>query len=220
MLIIDEGSRFRIARILTQGSKQQPSAAMCLDYLQEGWAQVFGKPEVLRLDAAGAFRSQTVESRHSIFLDLVPADAHWQIGVCEQAIKGVKHVMERLCAEDEHLSSKEALSLAIETFNNREQIRGYTPIQHAFGRNPDVTGRLVARPERVGDDWILGSGDEAFVRSATARAAAEKALSDWQARQRISRAMNSNTRKRRRVESQAARCGQAALCGWCGEDPC
>ena len=191
MLIIDEGSRFRIARILTQGSKQQPSAAMCLDYLQEGWAQVFGKPEVLRLDAAGAFRSQTVESRHSIFFDLVPADAHWQIGVCEQAIKGVKHVMERLCAEDEHLSSKEALSLAIETFNNREQIRGYTPIQHAFGRNPDVTGRLVARPERVGDDWILESGDEAFVRSATARAAAEKALSDWQARQRISRAMNS-----------------------------
>ena len=194
MLVIDEGSRFRIARILTQGSKQQPSAAMCLDYLQEGWAQVFGKPEVLRLDAAGAFRSQTVESycdRHSIFLDLVPADAHWQIGICEQAIKGVKHVMERLCAEDDQLSSKEALSLAIETFNNREQIRGYTPIQHAFGRNPDVTGRLVARPERVGEDWILESGDEAFVRSAKARAEAEKALSDWQARQRISRAMNS-----------------------------
>ena len=50
MLVIDEGSRFRIARILTQGSKQQPGAVMCLEYLQEGWMQYFGKPDTLRLD--------------------------------------------------------------------------------------------------------------------------------------------------------------------------
>ena len=37
MLIIDERSRFRTARILTRGSKQQPNAASCLGYLQEGW---------------------------------------------------------------------------------------------------------------------------------------------------------------------------------------
>ncbi|OLQ08346.1 Retrovirus-related Pol polyprotein from transposon TNT 1-94 [Symbiodinium microadriaticum] len=197
VIVIDEGSRFRIARILTTGSKQQPNAAQCLDYLQEGWTQVFGKPEVLRLDPAGAFRSRAVEAycdRHSIFLDLVPADAHWQIGVCEQAIKGIKHVMARLVAEDDQLSSKEALSLSVETFNNREQIRGYTPVQHAFGRNPDVTGRFVVHPEHLGDDWRLESADEEFIRSAKARASAEKALSDWQAQQRITRAMNSKGR--------------------------
>ena len=197
VVVIDEGSRFRIARILTTGSKQQPNAAQCLDYLQEGWTQVFGKPEVLRLDPAGAFRSRAVEAycdRRSIFLDLVPADAHWQIGVCEQAIKGIKHVMDRLIAEDDQLSSKEALSLSVETFNNREQIRGYTPVQHAFGRNPDVTGRFVVHPEHLGDDWRLESADEEFIRSAQARASAEKALSDWQAQQRITRAMNSKGR--------------------------
>ena len=197
MLVIDEGSRFRIARVLTTGSKQQPSAAACLEYLREGWAQVFGQPEVLRLDPAGAFRSEAVESycdRHSIYLDLIAADAHWQIGVCEQAVKGVKHVMDRLCAADDRIDTKEALSLAVETFNCREQIRGFTPVQHAFGRNPDVTGRLINRPEQVPDELLMESADADFERTAKARASAEKALIDWQAQQRINRAMNSRSR--------------------------
>ena len=37
MLIIDEGSRFRIAGVLSKGHKQQPSAATCSQYLREGW---------------------------------------------------------------------------------------------------------------------------------------------------------------------------------------
>ena len=56
MLVIDEGSRFRCARILTTGAKQSPNAQACLHYLQEGWVQYFGHPRCLRLDPAGAFR--------------------------------------------------------------------------------------------------------------------------------------------------------------------
>ena len=36
MMIIDEGSRFRAARVITAGLKQQPSAAACLEYLRDG----------------------------------------------------------------------------------------------------------------------------------------------------------------------------------------
>ena len=71
MLILDEGSRFRAARVLTKGSKQQPNASMCLQYIREGWAQYFGMPKTLRLDPAGAFRSHQLETfcdRHGIFL--------------------------------------------------------------------------------------------------------------------------------------------------------
>ena len=60
MVIIDEGSRYRAARILRKGSKQTPSAATCLHYLMEGWTQYFGNPNCLRLDPAGSFRSQAV----------------------------------------------------------------------------------------------------------------------------------------------------------------
>ena len=201
MIIIDEGSRFRTARILSRGSKQQPSAATCLNYLREGWNQIFGRPDVLRLDPAGAFRSKQVEDycdRNSIYLDLIPADAHWQLGVCEQAVKGLKHVLDRLVAEDDQVSPEEALSLAVEVFNSREQIRGFTPIQHAFGRNPDVTGRMIKRPEALPEEFVVENASEEFARQAKARAEAEKALCDWQAQQRITRALNFRSRPKAR----------------------
>ena len=197
MLVIDEGCRYRTAKILSKGSKQQPTAAVCLDYLREGWCQIFGRPDVLRLDPAGAFRSRQVEDycdRNSIYLDLIPADAHWQLGVCEQAVKGIKHVLTHVTAIDDRLTSEEALSLAVEVFNSREQIRGFTPIQHAFGRNPDVTGRLIPRPDQLPDDLVVENASEDFHRVARARAEAEKSLCDWQAQQRINRAMNSRSR--------------------------
>ena len=82
MLVIDEGSRFRVAKVLSKGSKQQPNAATCLQYLREGWSQYFGMPRTLRLDPGGAFRSQKIVEfcdQESIYLDNTPADARWQI---------------------------------------------------------------------------------------------------------------------------------------------
>ena len=65
MLVIDEGSRFRVARILSKGSKQQPSANTCITYLQEGWHQYFGHPRALLDDATLCLRSR-VELGRSI----------------------------------------------------------------------------------------------------------------------------------------------------------
>ena len=150
MVIIDEGSRFRAARTLTQGSRQSPSAAQCLQYLREGWCQYFGDPKCLRLDPAGAFRSQAVEDfcdRRHIYLDLIPGEAHWQIGVCEQAVQGIKDVMTRMCEDHPEDSAEDLLSQAVRTFNSRDVIRGFSPIQHAFGRAPDATGRVLQEAE-------------------------------------------------------------------------
>ena len=126
-----------------RGSKQQPNAATCIQYLREGWGQYFGMPRSLRLDPAAAFRSQArVEmcDREGIYLDNIPADGHWQIGVREQAIKGLKHVMDHLAATREDITPEEALAQAVTVFNTREHVRGFSPIQHAFERSPDVTG--------------------------------------------------------------------------------
>lgn len=110
MIIIDEASRFRVAKALMRGLKQSPSAAACLQCLQEGWCEYFGTPRVLRLDPAGAFRSQAVEAycdRHSIHVDLIPGEAHHQIGESEQAVKGVKEVMKKLCEHNPDLSVRD-----------------------------------------------------------------------------------------------------------------
>ena len=199
MLIIDEGSRFRVARILSKCSKQQPGTATCLQYLREGWGSYFGLPRALRLDPAGAFRSQGVVDfcdKEHILLDIVPADAHWQIGVCEQAIKGVKEVMTKMSDDDEQASPENLLSMAVSVFNQREQVRGFSPVQHAFGRSPDITGRLVSTCTEVPDDLIVECATAEFEQSAKLRVAAEKAHAEWNAAQRISRAVNSKSRPR------------------------
>ena len=141
LLAIDEGSRFRVARILTKGVKQTPSAAACLQYFQEGWCQYFGYPRVLRLDPSGPFRSHAVEAfcdKHKIHLEVIPGEAHHQIGVCEQAVGGVKELMTKVSNREPELSTEEAPALAISVFNQREQIRGFTPAQHILGQNLDL----------------------------------------------------------------------------------
>ena len=51
--------------------------------------------------------------------------------------------MQKLCMSDESISSEEALSTAVRTFNQRDVIRGFSPVQHALGRTPDETGRII-----------------------------------------------------------------------------
>jgi len=132
--------------------------------------------------------------RHGIYLDLIPADAHWATGICEQAVQGTKTLMSKLAEEEPALPAEAALSQAIRIFNEREQIRGFSPIQHAFGRSPDAAGRLGNGPSELPDELLVESADADFERTVNRRATAEKALADWQAAQRISRATNSRTR--------------------------
>ncbi|CAE7515030.1 RE1 [Symbiodinium sp. CCMP2456] len=197
MIIIDSGSRFRAARILSQGSKKTPNAQDCLHYLQEGWVQYFGHPRSLRLDPAGAFRSSAVEEwcdKHSIYLDIVPGEAHWKIGAMENAVKGAKELMTRLCQYDHDVTPQQALAEAITTFNHKELVRGYSPAQHVLGQAPDETGRFVAHGHSVHPNLLIENPTDEFERGVKLRAEAEKALSDWTARQRLLRAKHSRHR--------------------------
>ena len=197
MVIVDEGSRYRVARILSKGSKKTPNAATCVNYMSEGWIQMFGKPKALRLDPAGSFRSTALEEfcdRNGIFLDLIPGEAHWQNGVAEQAIQGIKTLMTKLCDQEPELSPEEALSEAVSTFNRRELVRGFSPVQHVLGHSPDETGHFVPGLTKIFEEPILNKPVEEFQKEAERRAVAEKALSDWQAQQRVKRALNSRTR--------------------------
>ena len=197
VLLIDECSRFRTARILTRGAHQTPTSAACIHYLQEGWIQYFGTPHTLRLDPAGAFRSQTLEGfceRQGIYLDVIPGEAHWQIGVCEQAIHAAKTIMTKVCEDHPEIDPEEALALAIRTCNHKDDIRGYSPAQHVLGKCPDDTSRILpATGEAIGP-CLVENGTGEFERTQNRRVAAEKAHLDWVAQQRIVRAQNSRHR--------------------------
>ncbi|OLQ15715.1 Ankyrin-2 [Symbiodinium microadriaticum] len=197
MIIVDEGSRFRAGRILSSGSKQSPNAQSCLSYLQEGWVQYFGFPSTLRLDPAGAFRSTAVEAwcdKHSIYLDIVPGEAHWKIGTVENAVRGIKELMTKLSSSDPDITAPEALAEAIWAFNHREIIRGFSPAQHILGQAPDETGRFLPSGSDVHPNLLVENPSGEFERAAARRAEAEKALAEWTAKQRIMRAQHSKHR--------------------------
>ena len=198
VLVLDEGSRFRVGRILKTGRKQTMSAAQFLGYLREAWIQYFGKPQTMRLDPAGAFRSREVEQfcdDHGILLDVIPGEAHWKIGACEQAIQGVKEVMTKLAEQNHELTSEAALSEAIRVFNTRELIRGFSPVQHLLGRAPHETGRFVASLTGQPVEELLVNPNHEFESSVQLMKQAEQALSEWQANQRVNRAMNSRPQR-------------------------
>ncbi|CAE7233778.1 RE1 [Symbiodinium sp. KB8] len=149
------------------------------------------------LDPAGAFRSQAVEDwcdKHGIFLDVVPGEAHWKVGTCENAVGGVKEVMSKLCQYDEHLSAEEALSEAVAVFNHKELVRGFSPAQHLLGQAPDETGRFLAACNQLPPGLLCENADGEFARSVKLRAEAEKAQCEWSAKQRILRAKHSRHR--------------------------
>ncbi|CAE7632776.1 RE1 [Symbiodinium sp. CCMP2592] len=198
MLVIDEGSRFRVARVLTRGSKQQPTANACIQYLQEGWGQYFGHPRALRVDPAGSFRSRAFFDsycdKHGVYLDIIPGEAHWKNGSCEQAIQGVKELMTRLCTYDPELSTESALAEATTVFNHRDLVRGFSPAQHVLGRGADETDRFLEAGNGLPPGLLVENPVGEFQRATERRAEAEKAHAEWHARQRLNRARNSRHR--------------------------
>ena len=192
--IIDEGSRYRVARVLKHGKRQTMNASQFLQYFREGWMQYFGCPSTLRLDPAGAFRSHELErfcDEHSIYLDVIPGEAHWLLGTCEQAVQGLKTVMSKMAEEDPEITAEIALAEAVKVFNHREMIRGFSPIQHVLGKAPDETGRSIqSLTHNIPETPLVNPNDE-FKDSVERMRHAEKALADWQAQQKVVKAMNS-----------------------------
>ena len=197
LLVIDEGSRFRVGRVLGEGRKYHVGATQFLETFHECWCQYFGLPDTLRLDPDGTFRSKSVEDycdRHQVFLDMIPGEAHWKLGICEHAIKGVKELMTRVAMESPDVSVKEALAEATRTFNDREMVRGFSPLQHALGRAPDPVGRTFPRAGAECPDLLIENASGEFQRNLQRMKAAEQAFLDWTAQQRISRATHSKGR--------------------------
>ena len=57
-----------------------------------------------------------------------------------------------------------------------------------------MTGRIVQNPEGLAEECLIESADAEFEQSARLRAEAEKAHAQWQAEQRITRALNSRAK--------------------------
>ncbi|CAE7180345.1 RE2, partial [Symbiodinium pilosum] len=92
-LYMDQCSRFLVGKVLVQGKTDLPNADCYVKFFREHWQQYFGKPETLRFEAEGTWRSKALDeafSQMGIILDPVPGDAHWHISPMERCIEWVK----------------------------------------------------------------------------------------------------------------------------------
>ena len=197
-LYMDQNSRFLVGKILIQHKSSLPDAQSYVRFFNEHWQQYFGRPELLRFDAEGTWRSKSLDAAFSdlgIMLDPIPGDAHWHISPLERSIAWVKECLSKLVSDNPKLDSHVALACALEAWNNREVVRGYSPRQHALGQAPDPCGRIFETDIQGLPTNMMGNPEGELAQHQRMRVEAEVAFTRWQAQQRVTRALNSRSRK-------------------------
>lgn len=110
-----------------------------IDIFEKFWKLYFGIPDLVRTDPEGAWRSHEVTDyfeRRGIQWECIPAEAHWNLTHVERTIGWVKEFLTKMAMQEEESTYEELLTHAIYTWNHRETVRGYSPFQHALGRQP------------------------------------------------------------------------------------
>ena len=197
-LYMDQSSRFLVGKVLIEHKTQQPNADMYRRFFQEHWQQYFGRPETIRFDSEGAWRSRDLDecfSNLGIMMDPIPGDAHWHLSPLERSIAWIKECLSKLAGQDETVQTRQALASAIEAWNNREPCRGFSPRQHALGQVPDPCGRLFQSAVTSLPASVMGVPEGEVARAQQLRVEAEVAFTRWQAAERLSRASNSRHRR-------------------------
>ena len=66
------------------------------DLYLEQWVCYFGKPKRVRVDSEGSWMSGAAAvffGKESVLLEPIPGQAHWQVDLVEEAIRGLKATM-------------------------------------------------------------------------------------------------------------------------------
>ena len=197
-LYMDQNSRFLVGKVLVEHKTHLPNAEVHVKFFQEHWQQYFGRPELLRYDAEGTWRSKALDqafSQLNISLDPIPGDAHWHLSPLERCIGWLKECLSCLVGQDPQLSTQGALAAAIEAWNNRECVRGFSPRQHVLGQVPDPGGHLFETEIRGFPVSLMGNPEGEVAQATRLRGEAEATFARWQAKEKIGRALNSKHRK-------------------------
>ena len=197
VLMIDEGSRFRCGRVFPGPPARAGTWENLKTAYEQLWLPHHGTPHTVRVDPAGPWRSHNADqyfAERGVMLETIPAEAHWQLGVAEAAIKSVKAVMTEIANEFPEMSLDELFSRSLWVCNAKDLYRGFSPLQHASGRTPDEEMRLFETTEEKPIQAHLFH-DGGFGQNIRAMCLAEQAFIQEQAKQRLRRAEQVGHRK-------------------------
>ena len=152
ILVIDEATRFRVAKVAVTGKGNTTTWAMIKQILEDQWFQYFGHPKMVRADSAGPWASDEAAAyfeERGMELAHIPGEAHWQMSDVEGAIKSMRGIIDALHQEFPDHEIHELTSRAAWVCSNEEQRKGFSPLQQVLGRPPDEYGRMFENEDEA-----------------------------------------------------------------------
>ena len=144
LMMVDVGSRCCKVSVFEESEPDKKCGNLTIRDAKRGylrdWAQDRPKPEFVRTDPDGCFKSNEYrEMLHSIGVDFatIPAEAHWKLGVCENAIQLIKDTATRIAHDlPSDVPPSEILYLAVAAHNQLYRHDGYSPFMLLLGYEP------------------------------------------------------------------------------------
>ena len=197
--VICEATHLHAATRLTS---RNPSEVF--DALRLCWLQNFGFPLRLAVDDDGAFKAEFDEkmSAGGTYLDVIPGEAHYKLGVIERHNGTLRMLLERIvdsmpCTDADDIDL--AIVSALQAKNSATWSSGRPPYIAAFGKIPRVGTDLLSDPRAL----ISGSSrTEAQQQSALMRCEALKAIAEASASSTLRRALLRKTSQQLQLEPQ------------------
>ncbi|CAK0808853.1 unnamed protein product, partial [Prorocentrum cordatum] len=200
-LYLDQGSKLGVGHVLFRMVKSKNATAEELkDSIWSRWIAYFGRPRIFQVDPEGAWMSKiTRENLESsgIQMDPVPGQAHWQIGGIERLISLIKDLMTVSARECPGRSCEEYQARAMAAYSEFDRHRGFSPLQVALGRAPDLDGSFMDAPGDPVNLPALESEavDAAFGENFKFMRQAQEAMLRWVYAERARRASRARSRK-------------------------
>ena len=137
-MMIDEGTR--LAAVWYHGDIHIRRPEDFRRAISVGWLQHYPKPAVIRCDVEGCHTAEDNKpwlTDLSAYLDVIPGEAHRQMGLAERTIGIFKSLLDRMAQSvDPACTPEEMGALAVAAMNDLGRFNGHSPFSAAFGSSP------------------------------------------------------------------------------------
>ena len=196
----DEATDYHTAVIVRQGvgpTQHNISGEEFKKAFLEGWVRMLPVPKKLRYDEEGCFRSWDVADfleRMGIQLDPVAGEAPWQAGKHSRHLYTLKSMMTTLNLDmGAEASPDQVLALALQAKNELHAVRGYSPMQWAFGQNFQRISSFLQQYDHLPTSSAR-EVDMDFETSLQHELKARKIFLEEDSRRRVTRALRAQSR--------------------------
>ena len=145
LVMTDMVTKFSSMRILWKGPITEAgtgvdSGKIVTEAFVEGWLLHRPKPMWILVDPQTSLSSGHFVSflqMTGIGVSVTPGEAHWQAGTIESIIKVMRNTIRRIRNQHPELDPEIIAGLAVNSHNMQYKIKGFSPIQWAYGTSPN-----------------------------------------------------------------------------------